>query len=69
MKLTPWFSAHVTPARTGVYEREYSPHYPYPLDLWDGDQWVLLNAVGTPISPAQQQRRWRGLAQQPKEVE
>lgn len=71
---TPWFSGKATPARPGVYERDFghggSPVYSY----WSGTLWFM--AARTPqaaawsvvSSPYQKKSkvRWRGLASRPR---
>lgn len=74
-KLTPWFPGDVKPVRVGYYIREYliSDLSAIP-DFWDGAEWHIgfgANRDGvlchSSISVRQDSRRWRGLAEPPKE--
>jgi hypothetical protein len=38
-KLTPWFPAHVTPARAGLYETRFVGDFDAGFSMWFGDGW------------------------------
>lgn len=71
---TPWFSGKATPARPGVYERDFGHGGPIWYAYWSGTLWFM--AAGTPqaaarfgvSSPYQKKSkvRWRGLASRPR---
>lgn len=70
-KLTPWFPAHVKPARRGVYERHWG-HGDLCFALWTGKRWNtswsdpwIAAERSTRISGVQH-LPWRGLAKEPK---
>lgn len=64
-KLTPWFPADVKPARPGLYDCwEIGCEYPSCWRwFWDGESWCNDGLDRWPC--LNQQRRWRGLAENP----
>jgi len=67
-KLTPWFPAHVKPAREGVYRTEGNV-----FQYWTGTSWGLCcddknsaaERVATSHTSLFQHTKWRGLAEKP----
>jgi hypothetical protein len=67
MKLTDWFPGDVKPALTGLYQREYGNDWLTKLpDYWDGRVWRYKRPEG--LIATNQERRWRGLAEDPAKV-
>jgi hypothetical protein len=68
-KLTPWFPAHVTPARAGLYETRFVGDFDAGFSMWFGDGWG--SEYSNPSVAARfkayghQQKEWRGLAVKP----
>ena len=73
VKLTPWFSARVKPARVGWYQAAYHGYGTY-WRYWTGRRWRIgfgLDATSNPIPPVigdgtcefgnKAKDKWRGL--------
>jgi hypothetical protein len=73
MQLTEWHPPEIKPVREGVYQVK-SVHWSDPwFSRWDGKQWMWLcsgkERAARVDSPAPyQERMWRGLAAEPKQV-
>lgn len=69
-KYTPWFAKESRPARRGWYQRDYGRSDRMTLsapDYWTGSVWLLGSVEGSKNGKAlTQDRRWRGLAKEPK---
>ena len=76
-KLTPWFPAHVKPARPGVYKKDFSLITDIrEFQYWTGNRWIY--GADTPEDTAANLRNsrhygahpgprpWRGLAEKPQ---
>jgi hypothetical protein len=69
VKLTPWFSYSVKPARPGVYETAYRGIRWY--RKWDGKRWYIGDEIPSLAEKETMPTRvtefpWRGLAEEPK---
>ena len=67
-KLTPWFPLEVKPVRRGVYETEFDTFRGF--SRWTGKKWANQDPAAErarllPASGAVQDKRWRGLAEDP----
>lgn len=76
MKLTPWYPPNIKPVRPGVYEAQWGSSKlweDWPYSYWTGEEWA--NSGATPEEAlrlknwtlgANQSKKWRGLAKEPK---
>jgi len=71
--MTKWFSPHIKPCRTGVYEVEWNNKEsdPWPTYAqWNGNEWSQLSYHKTDgywhnrYEDAKQNRAWRGFAKE-----
>jgi hypothetical protein len=68
-ELTPWFPTTVSPARPGLYQRDYGPELQRLTavpDWWDGEQWGIVGIVDGRRVKAMNDMPWRGLVKEPK---
>ena len=76
MKLTSWFPANVKPVHIGVYEIAYhlfEDEWSNGFSYWNGKKWAnsccsIRSAYEnrTWFEGAIQEKKWRGLAEQPR---
>ena len=69
MKKTPWFPAHIKPVRKGRYEVAFTTGGSAEA-VWTGEAWVWPPEFEVYYESRKlmfQERRWRGLAENPNE--
>ncbi|TXD58891.1 hypothetical protein FUT88_13535 [Ralstonia sp. TCR112] len=71
-KLTEWFPGELKPVRPGLYERKYlqvTGGFRAWLEWFDGKEWHHRKPeAGDDLACLNQERQWRGLANEPQEA-